>query len=797
MKTNLIIFLILIFFIINISVSSQEVEFEASKIDISNNGKTIYAFDSTAEIATENIDIKSKKAKYSKQNEKIVFEKDVLVNDKDNNIIIKGDKIIYDKKRNIIYSESETDFNIENKYFVKSKNVYFDRDKKIIYSNDKTNIKDETNNTYRLNNYFEIDIVKKVINSNDAEIIDTNQNIYYFEKLIINLNTKEIAGKEIKINFEKSYFGNKDNDPILKGRSAISNEKELNLYKAVFSTCNTDNKECRGWELNTQQFKHDKQKKIFEYKDSWLKIFDFKVFYLPYFNHPDPTVKRKTGFLTPYYSSSDSLGTSINLPYFKVVDIDRDLTLSPRYYADKSFLLQNEYRQALKNANILSDFSFLVGDTGTKAHFFYNQIGYLKENLNYEINLQNVKGDNYLINHDLSNNSKLIKSNSLLLSNFDLNWSSDEASLNTSFKVFEDLSRGYHDRYQFIFPEFNFSKNIKIPENYFGNFIFNSYGHNKHYDTNINESVITNDFLFNSNKYINSFGLVSDYDLLLKNSNNYSENSDNFEENTNYNLYGTFKAQASLPMKKSFTNHINYLKPIVSFRYSPNGNSDLSSKDVLLNYNSAFDLNRIGTSYEVESDESITLGLEFMRNDLTDKNILDFKIANVIKNKENYYLPAKSKLNKTRSDIFGELNYKFNENSKIGYSFSYDKDLEYSNLEQINLEFGLNNFFTDFSYYIENNDIGNKENFKNKSYFTINKENKLSFEIAKNLKDDFTQYYDLIYEYQTDCISMNFKYNKSFFEDGNLKPNKSLSSLIKIIPFTELGVSNVESFIGN
>ena len=285
--------------------------------------------------------------------------------------------------------------------------------------------------------------------------------------------------------------------------------------------------------------------------------------------------------------------------------------------------------------------------------------------------------------------------------------------------------------------------------------------------------------------------------MLLKNSNNYSENSDNFEENTNYDLYGTFKAQASLPMKKSFTNHINYLKPIVSFRYSPNGNSDLSSKDVLLNYNSAFDLNRIGTSYEVESDESITLGLEFMRNDLTDKNILDFKIANVIKNKENYYLPAKSKLNKTRSDIFGELNYKFNDNSKLGYSFSYDKDLEYSNLEQINLEFELNNFFTDFSYYIENNDIGNKENFKNKSYFTINKENKLSFEIAKNLKDDFTQYYDLMYEYQTDCISMSFKYNKSFFEDGNLKPNKSISFLIKIIPFTELGVSNVESFVGN
>ena len=70
MKTNLSLFLILIYFIIDMSVSSQEVEFEASKIDISNNGKIIFAFNSTAEIAKENIEIKSKKAKYSKQNEK-------------------------------------------------------------------------------------------------------------------------------------------------------------------------------------------------------------------------------------------------------------------------------------------------------------------------------------------------------------------------------------------------------------------------------------------------------------------------------------------------------------------------------------------------------------------------------------------------------------------------------------------------------------------------------------------------------------------------------------------------------
>ena len=68
-----------------------------------------------------------------------------------------------------------------------------------------------------------------------------------------------------------------------------------------------------------------KDDKIFEYKNSWLKILDKKLFYLPYFNHPDPSVKRKSGFLTPSYGSSKKLGTSINIPYYKVISHDKDL----------------------------------------------------------------------------------------------------------------------------------------------------------------------------------------------------------------------------------------------------------------------------------------------------------------------------------------------------------------------------------------------------------------------------------------------------------------------------------------
>ena len=145
--------------------------------------------------------------------------------------------------------------------------------------------------------------------------------------------------------------------------------------------------------------------------------------------------------------------------------------------------------------------------------------------------------------------------------------------------------------------------------------------------------------MYTSNQYITKNGVISNYDLLLKNSNSYSSNSPSFKENSNYDLFGTFKVDASLPMQKIVSNYKHHLTPKISFRYSPNDNSDISSKNILLNYNNVFGLNRIGASHEVEGGESISAGLEFKRENFEGFNIFDLKIANVLRLRENNQLP--------------------------------------------------------------------------------------------------------------------------------------------------------------
>ena len=788
---------ILFFAVIGFNSFSNEIQIEATKLDIINNGNSVLADNAEITIPLENIFIKSKKLEYDKAKKNLTFTDEVKLNDKKNQINLKSNFLNYKQEDELIYSSGKTKLNIKNIYNIDSFNIYYNKFLNKIYSDEETLIEDNENNFYILKNGFEMNLINETIKAKKTIVLDKNNNKYIFENLFIDLKKNKIAGKELKVEFEKSYFGNKDNEPLLKGRSAYSDVNELKVYKAVFSTCDIEEKECRGWEINTDEFKHDKKRKVFEYKNSWLKIFDHKVLYMPYFNHPDPTVKRKSGFLTPSYSTSEIQGFSVNIPYFKVLGTDKDITFKPRYYADKSFLLQNEYRQALNNSNIISDFSFLFGDAGSKGHLYYNQFGKLKDNLDFELNLQRVKGDNYLKNHNLIDTSSLIINDNLLISNLDLNWDFEVSKLNTSVKVFEDLSKGYSDRYQYVLPDFNFSRNIPIPNNYNGNFSFNSYGYNKYYETNVAEAVIINDFLFSSNQFISKKGFSTNYNIYLKNPTSYSENSSNFDEKENYDLFGTFKVDTSLPLQKKMDDYINYLIPIASFRFSPNGNKDISSKDVLLNYDNVFSLNRIGTTNQIEGGDALSLGLEFKRNDFSGSEIIDFKIANVIKSKENPKLPTKSKLNKTRSDIFGSLNYKLSENLILGYDYSYNRDLKYSNLEGLNLDLSINNFLTNFYYYTTDNELGNNETISNKTVINIDKENKFTFNSTKDLMNDFTEFYNLIYSYETDCISLNLNYNKSFYKDGNLKPNESISFLIKIIPFTELGVNNLGSLINN
>jgi len=787
MKLNKYIITLITFLILLENAFSKEINFQSSNIKILEEGNIINSINSEVDIPEDDVKIMGDEAYYNKFTQKLIIKKNVIYKDNIQNIIIESDEIIYNIKEEKIYSYENSKVFLENKYEIISTDIIFDKINKEIFAKNETTVYDDKNNILSFQNNFNFKIEEEIINSDLTSIIDNQNNTYVFEKTKINLKTNEILGKEINIDFRDSFFGNPKNDPKLKGRTVISNENETLISKAVFSTCNTENKKCPGWEIQTEEFKHDKNKKIFEYKNSWLKVFDKRIFYFPYFNHPDPTVKRKSGFLTPSYGSSNNMGNWFNIPYFKTLGINKDVTFKPRFYTDDKIILQSEYRQAFENYNFISDFSLNNDGKNNNTHLFAKIDKNNNKGSSLSFKYQDVSNDNYLKLNNLSSTSALIENESLLTSELNINKTIDQ---NTSFKsdfiVYEDLSKKDSDKFQYVLPNFTFEKNILLDKSYNGNFTFSSNGFQKNYNTNVKESLFINNFLFESNDSIFDSGLKNKYNFLLKNFNSYSENSSKYLSKEDYDVYGTLITETSLPMKKISESSINYLKPIISFRYSPNDTKNISSNDVRLTYDNIFTLNRIGNNEVVEGGKSISLGIEYEKFDLNNKNIFSLNLANTIRDKKNHNLPTKTKLNQKMSDIVGKISYSGLDNLSIGYNFSLDNNLRTSNYDSLYTELIIKNFSTNINFLSENNEIGGKEVLMNSSKFDFNDEKSLSFNVSKNLKNDFTEYYNLIYEYKTDCMVAALEYKKDFYRDDALVPSKNLFLTFKFIPFADV-----------
>ena len=92
------------------------------------------------------------------------------------------------------------------------------------------------------------------------------------------------------------------------------------IQKGIFTSC-SKKQDCPSWSIKAKEIKHDKNRKQIIYNKATLKMYDVPILYFPKFFHPDPTVKRQTGFLTPQLNNSQLLGNSIAVLIFTHIQI--------------------------------------------------------------------------------------------------------------------------------------------------------------------------------------------------------------------------------------------------------------------------------------------------------------------------------------------------------------------------------------------------------------------------------------------------------------------------------------------
>jgi LPS-assembly protein len=103
------------------------------------------------------------------------------------------------------------------------------------------------------------------------------------------------------------------------------------------------------WQVTAARIIHDQKEKMIYFEDARLEFYGKPLVWMPYFSTPDPTVKRKTGWLMPNFSSNSKYGVAAETPYYWALAPDYDATFAPMFTTKQGPLLQGEFRQRLLN----------------------------------------------------------------------------------------------------------------------------------------------------------------------------------------------------------------------------------------------------------------------------------------------------------------------------------------------------------------------------------------------------------------------------------------------------------------
>ena len=753
---------------------------------------------------------------YDKINNIFKAKKNAVANDFEKETTIYADEIIYLKNEEKVFTKGNSKALIQNKYKFDSKNVSYFRNSEDLFSQKTSSVEDDNGNIYKLKN-FSYNINQELLKGKDVEVlakVEKNKiDKYFFSEGFFNFKNKSHIAKETKIKVHKDVFDDINQDPRIYGSSSFSDQKETVINNGIFTSCKL-NDNCPPWSIKAEKITHNKIKKDMIYKNAILKIYDVPVLYFPKFFHPDPSVKRRSGFLQPQFNNSETLGSSLYVPYFKTLGPDKDLTLKPTFFEKltkfekEKYILQSEFRKKAKNSSLIADFAFLrdyksSSDNKTKNinHLFLNYRNDLKIpnylESNFEAQIEKVTNDTYLkvFQNNLFDTPVMPESQTTMNSNIKLYLEQKNQNLTTGVEIYEKLGTKHSDRYQYTLPYYDFSKNITslIADKSINGFLnFYSTGTNKLSNTNNLRTTIVNDLNYSSNYFISNSGFKNSFDIYFKNLNAVVKNDTIYTSDAQLDGKSTLKFDSTFPLLKSNNTINQILTPKISLRINPGNNmDDYSGSSANISANNVFDINRLGLSNDFEAGRSLTLGFDYKFDEIennksegTKDKYLEVKLATVIRDQNENDIPLSSTINRKNSDLFGSINNKLFDNVNLNYNFSLDNNMKTINSNSIETKISVNNFVTTFNFIELRNQIGSTHLLSNVTEYQINDNTTLKFSTRRNKKINLTEYYNLSYEYKNDCLTAALRFNKSFYQDNDLKPTEDLFFSISLIPLT-------------
>jgi len=586
---------------------------------------------------------------------------------------------------------------------------------------------------------------------------------------------------------------------ILQDRSRVaatgarhSSGKVTELRKGVYSPCepcaeNPDSPPL--WRIKAVRVTHNKDEKTVEYRDAWVEFFGYPVAYTPYFRHPDPTVRRKSGFLFPKFANSSDLGSILETPYFWAISDYEDATIRPIVMTNEAPVLALQYRKRQKTGEINmesavtpnneDEFSTQKGELGMRGYIDAEGLFDLDRTWRWGFDLERATDDTFMRRYGFSSPQSL--NSQAFIEGFRGNNYFSAKTL-----VFQGLQESDTiDSTPIVLPLVDYN-HMGDRDRLGGRFLFdfNFLALTRAEGTDTRRMALHPRW---ERGFRDTFGSVYRLQAGL-NADIYHVNS---LERTDKDNYSGFSYRAfpyvsldwRLPMVKTQGSVRQILEPIASVAMAPNGgNSDKipneDSTDFEFDETNLFTINRFSGIDRVEGGPRLNYGVKWGLYGAGGGSTTAF-IGQTYRPRTDSTFGAGSGLEDNLSDIVASIAVSPGQYISALYRSRFASDNFAPNRNEVAATIGVPAFSLSTNYtFLEkqaDSEFSGREELNISANTKINRYWRGTLAASRDLQNDEMRTASLGATYEDECFVLLTQLSRTFYEDRDLKPTDKIS----------------------
>ena len=560
------------------------------------------------------------------------------------------------------------------------------------------------------------------------------------------------------------------------------------LRKAVYSPCRSciSKSGTPLWQIKAIEAVHNKTEQSIEYRDAFMEFFGIPVLYTPYFVHPDPTVKRQSGFLAPRYGSESVFGFFLETPYYFNIAPDKDATFRPIVTNNEGLVLAGEYRQRFVNAEFKFTGSGTHGTTesgeqGFRGHFFSGIRADLNETWRAGADISMTSDDTYLQRYNFFSLDTLI--NHAFVEGFN---GQNYASAQSYFwrGLYSDDDPGTTP---LVAPILDFNAITPIGKGD-ANWALdaNLLSLTRSEGADSRRLSVTNSWDL---PHVARTGEVYHIYASLQADVYYASNVHQQGKaigETSTGVTGRLMPRIGLdwrfPFSRSKGSSAQVIEPVAGFQVAPNGGNsgqipNEDSQDIEFDETNLFSRNRFTGLDRVEGGQRLYYGLRF--GIFGASGYSDGFIGQSYRPRRDNNFSSTSGLNDHFSDIVGRISVQPSSPVKLQYRFRIDKDDFTARRNELSANVGppalaLN---LNYSFFDEGSGSGEFTDREETTYgfsSQITPAWSINASTRRDLQASSTLNHNIELTYKCDCFTMKLSFDRSFTQDRDVRPSDTI-----------------------